>query len=203
MCGRFHVDDETAIEIGKLVRQAGERIHRDSLSALSRIVSADIRPSDQAPILCAAEGWIVCAWLRWGFPQQQGQGKGLIFNARCESAAEKPLFREGLRHRRIAVPAASFYEWDRERNRYTFQREGRKPLFLAGCCRYYGDEERFVILTTAANSSMQPVHDRMPLLLEETEVADWILDNGRTESLLRKTPPLLDRSTDYEQMRFF
>ena len=71
---------------------------------------------------------------------------------------------------------------------------------MAGCCRHYGDGEHFVILTTAANSSMEPVHDRMPLLLEESEVSDWILDSGRIDSFLRKTPPLLNRSTDYEQM---
>ena len=58
-------------------------------------------------------------------------------------------------------------------------------------------------MTTAANSSMEPVHDRMPLLLEETEVMDWILDSAKTTSLLQKAPPLLERSTEYEQMRFF
>ena len=74
---------------------------------------------------------------------------------------------------------------------------------MAGCCRHYGDGEHFAILTTTANSSMEPVHDRMSLLLEASEVREWILDSGRTDSLLRKTPPLLNRSTDYEQMSFF
>jgi len=43
----------------------------------------------------------------------------------------------------------------------------------------------------------------MALLLEEAEVRDWILDSGRTDSLLRKIPPLLDRAADFEQMSFF
>ena len=203
MCGRYYVDDETAREIGKLVRQTEEKLYKYTVAALKRISRADIHPSEEAPVLIAAGGGITCTWLRWGFPMQQNQGKELVFNARCESAAEKPFFREGIRHRRVAVPAAAFYEWDREKNKYTFQMKDKKTLFMAGCCRHYGNGEYFVILTTAANSSMKSVHDRMPLLLEETEVKEWILNSSRTDSFLRQTPPLLNRSTDYEQMSFF
>lgn len=203
MCGRYYVDDDTAKEIEKLVRQADEKLRRASAAAISRIGSTDIHPSEEAPVLLAEDGGLACVWLRWGFPMQQGQKKGLVFNARCESAAEKPFFRDGIRHRRIAVPATAFYEWDKSKTKYTFREQGRKALFMAGCCRHYSDGEHFVILTTDANSSMQPVHDRMPLLLEEAEVRDWVLDSGRTDSLLRKIPPLLDRAADFEQMSLF
>lgn len=57
--------------------------------------------------------------MRWGFPMQQDSKKGLVFNARCESAAKKPFFRDGIRHRRIAVPATSFYEWDSKKDKLT------------------------------------------------------------------------------------
>lgn len=67
----------------------------------------------------------------------------------------------------------------------------------------YEDGERFVILTTAANESMEPVHDRMPLILEPDEVGPWIWDDERTKSLLEKEPCLLERRTDYEQMTLF
>lgn len=203
MCGRYYVDDETAREIEKLVRQTEEKLSKSTLASLKRLVSTDIHPADEAPVLLAAEGQMGCAWLRWGFPMTRGREKRLVFNARCESAAEKPFFREGIRHRRVAVPAAAFYEWNREKTRYTFRKKDRKPLFMAGCCRYYDDGEHFVILTTAANSSMEPVHDRMPLLLKEEDVAVWILDNGKTDEILRKIPYPLERGTEYEQMGFF
>lgn len=203
MCGRYYIDDDTAKEIEKLVGQAEAKLCMSSAAAISRIGSTDIHPSEEAPVLLAEGGGIACLWLRWGFPTQQGQKKGLVFNARAESAAEKPFFRNGIRHRRIVVPAAAFYEWDRAKTKYTFQRPGHKALYMAGCCRHYNDGEHFVILTTGANSSMQPVHDRMPLLLEETEARDWILNGDRTDSFLRKNPPLLDRGADFEQISFF
>ena len=74
---------------------------------------------------------------------------------------------------------------------------------MAGCYRRYEDGDRFVILTTQANASMEPVHDRMPLVLEREEAVAWLLEDSATGELLRKSPPLLERRTEYEQMSFF
>ena len=76
-------------------------------------------------------------------------------------------------------------------------------LFMAGFCRQFEDGEHFVILTTAANVSMEPVHDRMPLILEYQEIAEWMFDDTKTESILHKTPCLLERKTEYEQLSLF
>ena len=76
-------------------------------------------------------------------------------------------------------------------------------LFMAGCYNRYEDEERFVILTTEANSSVALIHNRMPLILEPEEVEDWVLDDRATEYLLHKTPGLLKAHAEYEQMRLF
>ncbi len=197
MCGRYYISSDTADELEKLTGLV------NSVLALKQIHRTDIHPSDNAPVLLAAQGKLDCAWLKWGFPLSSDRKKELVFNARCESVLEKPLFREGIRHRRIAVPAEGFYEWNRDKVKYTFREKQRKLLFLAGCCRQYGDGEHFVILTTGANASMLPVHDRMPLILEKNQVTDWILESDRTESLLRQLPPLLERNTEYEQLSFF
>ena len=76
-------------------------------------------------------------------------------------------------------------------------------MFMAGFYGRYEDGDRFVILTTAANASMKPVHDRMPLLLERDEAAGWVLDDGKTEAILHKVPCLLERRTEYEQLTLF
>ena len=74
---------------------------------------------------------------------------------------------------------------------------------MAGFCVWTDGGERFVILTTEANPSVSPVHERMPLILEPRELRNWVLDDGAVEPLLQKTPVLLDAFTEYEQMSLF
>ena len=81
--------------------------------------------------------------------------------------------------------------------------DGSPVLFMAGLCRQYEDGAHFVILTTEANASMKPVHDRMPLILDPDDVVPWLLDQGTARTLLQKTPCLLERRTDYEQLSLF
>lgn len=201
MCGRYYVDDDTAKEIEKLVRQVDEKMRRKASSCKVEIAAKDIHPTELAPILAGSGSGPECLWQRWGFP---GFRKSqVIFNARCESVLGKPMFREAVLHRRAVIPAAGFYEWDQQKQKYIFCREGGGPLFLAGCYRKYEDGYRFVILTTRANASMEPVHDRMPLILEQEEAVDWLLEDDAPEELLRKSPPLLERRTEYEQMSIF
>lgn len=201
MCGRYYVDDDTAREIEKLVRQVDEKMRGTATVCRAEIAAKDIHPTEVAPILMSSGSGLSCRWQRWGFP---GFGKGqVIFNARCESAMEKPLFKEGILHRRAVIPAAWFYEWDRNKQKHIFYRKGQPAIFMAGCCRKFEDGDRFVILTTQANASMEPVHDRMPLVLEPGEAVEWLLEDGAAGGLLRKSPPLLERRTEYEQMSLF
>lgn len=201
MCGRYYVDDDTAREIEKLVRQVDERMQRTPDVCEVKLVPKDIHPTETAPVLTSSGGGLECLWQRWGFP---GFRKGsVIFNARSESAMEKPMFRENILHRRAVIPAAGFYEWDHHKQKHTFCREGGDVLFMAGCYGRYEDGDRFVILTTGANASMVPVHDRMPLILEREEAVEWLLENSAAEKMLLKSPPLLERRTEYEQMSLF
>ena len=103
--------------------------------------------------------------MQWGFPGFQG--KGLLINARAEAILDKKTFRESVLHRRCVIPARHFYEWSKNKEKYTFQSPKQDDtLFMAGCYQIYNGQNRFVILTTQANASVAPVHERMPLLLE-------------------------------------
>lgn len=138
---------------------------------------------------------------RWGFPGFQG--KQVIFNARSESVLDKKMFRESTLLRRIAVPAAGFYEWSPNREKNIFHRKEQPVIFMAGIYNRYRDEDRFVILTTEANESMVPVHDRVPVILEPEEIMPWIFNDKETGKILCKTPCLLERSVEFEQMSLF
>lgn len=192
MCGRYYVDDDTAREIQRLIRDVEQKL---------QVSSGDIHPTEKAPVLVSAAGKLQCEWKKWGFP---GVAAGpLVINARSESALEKWMFRDSVRQRRIVIPAAGFYEWNRRKEKNTFTRKDRPVLYMAGIYNRYENEDRFVILTTAANESMAPVHDRMPLILEEGEIQSWLAEEEQTEQILKKVPGLLERRTEYEQMSLF
>ena len=139
--------------------------------------------------------------MHWGFPQYQK--KGLLINARAETALERRTFCDSVRHRRCIIPAKHFYEWDSDKNKITFFREDRPVLFMAGFYNRFQNEERFMILTTQANASVNPVHNRMPVVLDESELEDWVYDDKFTEYVLHKTPPEFRREQEYEQQSLF
>ncbi|MDD7051091.1 MAG: SOS response-associated peptidase [Lachnospiraceae bacterium] len=200
MCGRYYVDDETAREINKIIRLADEKV-RKAASANIQLQAKNIHPTEAAPVLMVTNQELSCKLQRWGFPGYQG--KQVIFNARSESALEKKMFRDSIEYRRIVIPATWFYEWNRNKEKNIFYSKEQPVLFMAGIYNRYQDEDRFVILTTEANASMKPVHDRMPLILEESEIIPWIFDGEKTKALLHKVPCLLERRSDFEQMSLF
>lgn len=98
MCGRYYVDDETAREIEKLIRQVGEKMHK---AENIHIQSGDIHPSEVAPVIAADRNALCCRWQKWGFPGFNG--KQIIINARIESALDKKMFKESVEQRRVVV----------------------------------------------------------------------------------------------------
>jgi len=200
MCGRYYVDDDTAKEIERIIRMAEEKAASITNEPIL-LASGDIRPTDKAPILMADDRTLCCRMQKWGLPSFDG--KQVLFNARSESALTKPTFRDAMVNRRIVVPAAGFYEWNSRKEKSTFYRKNHPAIFMAGLYNPYEEGGRFVILTTAANPSMEPVHDRMPLLLDEEEILPWMLNLHAAKEILLKVPYLLERGTEFEQMSLF
>ena len=197
MCGRYHFSAELLDEIRDLTEQKDWKLE---LGVLDR----DIHPGDTAPVITAAGdqgGSLRACRQKWGYPGPGG--KGLVFNARSESVFEKRMFRDSVSTRRAVVPVSWFYEWNKNKEKFTFTKEGSRILFLAGFYGRYEDGDRFVILTTQANASMAPVHSRMPLVLEREQVREWILDSAKTKELLGQEPPQLERDCEYEQQTLF
>jgi putative SOS response-associated peptidase YedK len=138
--------------------------------------------------------------LFWGITSRD---KKLIINARAESATEKTMFSESIKNRRCILPAAGFYEWDAGKTKFVFKRTDEKPIYLAGFYDLSENRDSFVILTTAANASMKPVHDRMPVMIDKENVRDYLNDTLAAMEMINKPMPELDRSSDYEQLSLF
>jgi putative SOS response-associated peptidase YedK len=111
---------------------------------------------------------------RFGFEGSRGQ---LVINARSETAAVLPAFRRAFAESRCLVPADGFYEWQggrADRRPLWFHDPTGKPLLFAGLVTEHGGSSAFVILTTAANDLVRPMHDRMPVLLSLEGAERWL-----------------------------
>lgn len=192
MCGRYYVDDDTAREIEKIARQVDDKLRRT-------VRTGDVYPDQAAGVLRAAGSRVWGEDMHWGFPGFQQ--RGVIYNARSETALDKKMFRESVLKRRCIIPAKGFYEWDRSKNKAAFSRFDSPVLFMAGFFNQYQGCSRFVILTTKANASVEMIHDRMPLILDRGELENWIFDERSVEFLLHKTPVLLEKALEYEQQK--
>jgi putative SOS response-associated peptidase YedK len=119
----------------------------------------------------------------WGLARpaaaDDSPASGLLINARSESAAARPTFREAFRSRRCLLPANGFYEWRRgggRREAFHFRRRDGGLLAFAGLLESGapGDAGACVILTTEANDLVREVHDRMPVIVRPEDFARWL-----------------------------
>jgi putative SOS response-associated peptidase YedK len=150
------------------------------------------------------------AWLHWGlipsWAKEESIGNRMI-NARAESVAEKPAYRAPFRRHRCLVVADGFYEWrqaDRHKQPYYIRMRDHRPFAFAGLWDHWAGPQRktiesCVILTTAANAILRPLHDRMPVILAAAEYARWLDPHVQEPAELT---PLLDPYPAEEMMAY-
>lgn len=133
MCGRYFIDDEMWREIRKICKQIDD--------AKLKVTVGDVRPTDMAMVLTGMKNVHLEA-MRWGFTSKYQDW--LLINARAESILSKPAFRNSVRNCRCVIPAAGFYEWNKEKEKISFT--CRSQYSLDGRC-------------LAANRKRKPVYD--------------------------------------------
>ena len=158
--------------------------------------AGEVRPTNVVPVLAAdRKGGLSWFPMRWGFRLDATRSAPLI-NARAETAAEKPTFREAWRSHRCAIPASGYYEWAREQTaagqsrtgtKYAMEASDASLLWFCGLYRIEAGLPVFVILTRASGETLAEIHDRMPLILPDTEVRRWVDPSVRPETLLSLT----------------
>ena len=186
MCGRYELfyNDEN-YEMNKIIELAEKNAPSIPFEP------KEVFPSANVPIIASTENKIKPEFFVWGFPGFHK--KELIINARSETAAQKPTFKQAMLHRRCVVPSTGFYEWshDSQKKKYKFNLPEQENLYMAGIWNEYEGEKHFVILTTVANQSMTPIHNRMPLILPKELIRSWINDTELALSFLTQIPPEL------------
>ena len=190
MCGRYQFSAEQADEILQIIQEIEKKHGKDAWTP------GEIRPTAKAPVLVAGRNGPQAELYTWGY-RMPGS---LLINARAESAAQKPTFRDSVVRQRCVIPSTGFYEWDAEKRKYFFTLPGQDALYMAGLFTVRDGVPCYCILTTAANESMSPIHDRMPLVLEKDQIRPWLEETGQAGKYLRMTPPLLHREAADGQM---
>ena len=158
--------------------------------------------------------------MRWGLvPHWAAEARiaGRTFNARAETIAVTPAFRDAFRRRRCLVPVDSFYEWRREdgiRQPYRVVAADGNPLVLAGLWAGWRDpadgsiRRTFTIVTTAANDALRDLHDRMPVILPSDAWVTYLAFDAKGVELTGQAGaasnliPLLENSPRLERVEF-
>lgn len=196
MCGRYTLSTPTAL--------LSDLYELESAVAVSP--RFNIAPTQESPVIrmdSTGHGRRLDL-LKWGlvpfWAKEPSIGNRMI-NARAETVAEKPAYRVSFRKKRCLIPADGFYEWQATggpKQPFFFHRRDGHPLAMAGLWDRWdkGDHpplETFTILTTSANELVAPVHQRMPVILEEPVFDSWLdperEDTDSLSELLVPAPP--------------
>jgi putative SOS response-associated peptidase YedK len=201
MCGRFLVlDDSEIAEINTILRDIDRTYQGTGMAAKI----GEVYPTNTTPTLALSEGKPTLRLMRWGFPKW-GDEKGVIINARAETAAEKRTFAKPLSERRCVVLSTGFYEWKRDsegkatREKYLFNVPESPMLYMAALYTEIVDDiplkERFCILTREANDSIREIHSRMPVILYKHELMRWLKDNAFVPEIFKRDDVRLIKKT--------
>jgi len=188
MCSRYFLDADGNVIAYTFSVPLNERVRR----------RFNIAPTQEAPVVRAtAEGPREIAMLRWGLVPAWARDIGVgtkMINARAESAATKPAFREAMARRRCLVPASGFFEWKGAPGRkqpFAITVPDRPLFAFAGLWESWRPRggapvETFTIVTTDANEAVAQIHDRMPAILPAEAEEAWLHGDVATASSLLK-----------------
>lgn len=137
--------------------------------------------------------------MRWGFLPRWSAGPGdgpPLFNARAETIAEKPAFREAARARRCLIPAAGFYEWtpgEGPKQPWFIARADGAAMVFAGVWQVWQGAQgqrltTCAIVTAAAEGAMAALHDRVPVVVAPDDWALWLGEAGHGAARLMRAP---------------
>jgi putative SOS response-associated peptidase YedK len=171
MCGRFALN-ETPRKLAEHFNLSGDVDFSHSWNIAPSLRICTIT-SDEAEVRHLNK-------MRWGLIPSWAKDATIgnkLANARGETVAERPSFRSAFKSRRCIIPASGFYEWKTEKGvkfPWYISLKSGDPMAFAGLWESWNDIESCCIITTDANTLMQPIHDRMPVILNHDQWTTWL-----------------------------
>lgn len=191
MCGRYMIT--SAFE-------AMARLFEAELTELGPDAHRlNVSPTEPVPVVVSVEGERSILPMRWGFiPQwyKTPTGGPLLINARSEKIADRPAFRDAVRTRRCLLPADGFYEWQGEKGArvpWVIRPPAGDMIAFAGVWREWrgpdGTIPSVAIVTCAANATLRPIHERMPVVIRPGDFGLWLGEEGKGAVRLLEPAP--------------
>lgn len=158
----------------------------------------NICPTVQVPVVTSQNAARRLVSMRWGFVPHwydTPTSGPLLINARAETIATKPAFRDACRARRCLIPATGFFEWtkaeDGARLPWYFRNPTGDPLVFAGIWQAWGPDAQpsCAIVSTAAGATMAEIHHREPVTLAPEDWALWLGEAGKGAATLMRAAP--------------
>ena len=196
MCGRFSITLEAGevqlqLALGEMPKDWRPRFN--------------VAPSQPVPVVIDAEQRDV-GWMQWGlvpFWAKSADIGNKLINARAETVAEKPAYRAAFKQRRCLIVADGFYEWLKPGGRgvpsvpYYFHAKDGAPFTFGGLWEEWQDPDgkplrTCTIITCEANEVVRPIHQRMPVILEEKARWAWLTKDAGPELQSLLTPARAD-----------
>lgn len=190
MCGRYYLENtiETIPFIEKMLESSLVRRWKDTSAVLT---SGEMHPADVVPVIASNRSGNQSVFpMKWGYT-----GKSLLINARVETASEKPMFRDDWKSHRCIVPASYYFEWEHLKgdngksktgSKYVIQPKGSAVTWLCGLYRFENELPHFVILTRDAAEDIRFIHDRMPLIMPDNMVSEWIRPDADPDTMIKE-----------------
>jgi putative SOS response-associated peptidase YedK len=196
MCGRYTLHQSTDEVTRHFVNRLDFELEpRYNIAPTQEILI--LRKSDVSVDACSFD------FVRWGLVpawSKDASAAARMINARSETVATKPAFRSAYKSRRCLIPADGFYEWDKvtgSRQPYHFRRMDGRMFAFAGLWEAWtapGGEllRTCTILTTSANGVVGPIHERMPVILQDQDAEHGWLRASKPDELERLLQPYPD-----------
>ena len=186
MCGRYVLGPYNWAEYYHLI---------NILPASAAFESYNIAPTQAVPIIVPHDDGGQEMAARWGLVPHwhKGEARELkypTFNARIETAHNKPSFRDAWRSGRCLVPTSGWYEWKGAKGskspHFIWLERNESLFWFAGLYSRRPDGLSFTILTRSADPAIEHLHHRMPVILQSDQLTDWLSCHGTTDELMNR-----------------
>lgn len=148
------------------------------------ILHGEIHPADRVAVIANSKLHTPTVFgMKWGYTEF---GK-LIFNTRSETAGEKKIFRDGIMNRRCLIPVVCYFEWDGNKRKYRIESGEGKLIFLGGIYRRESDMPVFSVLTREPTALLGRIHNRMPVIIPEESIRDWLSEKGEYGGIIHNS----------------